>query len=63
MPRNRKKKKIIGIDRRRPINIDLVFFGAVAVYICVICYMGLTSTHIAGYEVNKGTLAANHTYT
>ena len=63
MPRNRKKKKIIGIDRRRPINIDLVFFGAVAVYICVICYMGLTSTHIAGYEVNEGALAANHTYT
>ena len=63
MPGNRRRKKIVRVNSHRPINIDLVFFGAVAVYICVICYMGLTSTHIAGYEVNKGTLAANHTYT
>ena len=63
MSGNRRRKKIVRVNSRRPINIDLVFFGAVAVYICVICYMGLTSTHIAGYEVNKGTLAANHTYT
>ncbi len=63
MPGNRRRKKIVRVNSRRPINIDLVFFGAVAVYICVICYMGLTSTHIAGYEINKGTLAANHTYT
>ncbi len=62
MPGNRRRKKIVRVNSRRPINIDLVFFGAVAVYICVICYMGLTSTHIAGYEVNKGTLAANHIY-
>lgn len=63
MSGNRRRKKIVRVNSRRPINIDLVFFGAVAVYICVICYMGLTSTHIAGYEVNKGTLAANHIYT
>ena len=63
MSGNRRRKKIVRVNSHRPINIDLVFFGAVAVYICVICYMGLTSTHIAGYEVNKGTLAANHIYT
>ncbi len=59
----RRRKKVISVRRRRPINIDRVFFGAVAVYICVICYMGLNSTHIAGYEVQAGTLAVNHTYT
>lgn len=63
MPQRRKKKKIVNIRKKRPINIDMVFFGAVAVYMCVICYMGMSSVHIAGYEVNAGTLAADHTYT
>ncbi len=63
MSPRRRRKKVVSVRRKRPINIDLVFFGAVAVYICVICYMGLTSEHIAGYEVQTGTLSANHTYT
>lgn len=63
MAQRRKKKKVVSVRRKRPINIDIVFFGAVAVYIFVICYMGMSSTHIAGYEVNAGTLAVNHTYT
>ncbi len=63
MAANQKRKKVINVRSRRPINIDKVFFGAVAVYICVVCYMGLTSEHIAGYEVEAGTLTENHTYT
>lgn len=63
MAQRHRKKKIVSVRRKRPINIDKVFFGAVAVYICVICYMGMSSTHIAGYEVNEGTLSVNHTYT
>ena len=62
MPRRRRKRKVVRVNSRRPINIDKVFFGAVAVYMCVICYMALTSVHIAGYEVQAGTLAVNHTY-
>lgn len=63
MAQRRRKRKVVSVRARRPINIDLVFFGAVAVYICVICYMGMSSVHIAGYEVNVGTLSVNHTYT
>lgn len=63
MAQRRRQRKVVSVRRKRPINIDLFFFGAVAVYICVICYMGLSSTHIAGYEVNAGTLAVNHIYT
>ena len=48
MPRRRRKRKVVRVNSRRPINIDKVFFGAVAVYMCVICYMALTSVHIAG---------------
>lgn len=49
MPRRRRKRKVVRVNSRRPINIDKLFFGAVAVYMCVICYMALTSVHIAGY--------------
>lgn len=63
MAQRRRRSKVVSVRRKRPINIDLVFFGAVAVYICVICYMGMNSEHIAGYEVNPGSLSVNHTYT
>lgn len=63
MAGRRKRSKIVSVRRKRPINIDLVFFGAVAVYICVVCYMGMSTEHIAGYEVSAGSLAVNHTYT
>lgn len=63
MAKRRKKRKVVSVRSKRPINIDRVFFSAVAIYIFVICYMGMSSVHIAGYEVNAGTLAVNHTYT
>lgn len=63
MSGRRKKSKVVSMRRKRPINIDLVFFGAVALYICVICYMAMNTEHIAGYEVNAGSLSVNHTYT
>ncbi len=63
MAQRRRRSKIVSVRGKRPINIDIVFFGAVAVYICVICYMAMSSEHIAGYEVNTGSLSVNHTYT
>lgn len=57
-------KKIVTVNSRRPINIDQVFFGAVSCLpFVLICYMGLTTTHVSGYEVNTGTLSVNHSYT
>ncbi len=52
MAGRRRRGKVVNMRKKRPINIDLVFFGAVAVYICVICYMAMSTEHIAGYEVN-----------
>lgn len=63
MAGRRRNSKVVNMRGKRPINIDLVFFGAVAVYICVICYMAMKTEHIAGYEVNAGSLSVNHTYT
>ena len=48
MAQRRRRSKIVSVRGKRPINIDIVFFGAGAVYICVICYMAMSSEHIAG---------------
>ena len=57
----KKKKKIVRY--RRPINIGVVFFGFLAVYLIVCVYLFFTSSHISGYEVIAGNLATDHHYT
>ncbi len=56
-------KKKNTIPYRRPINIGVVFFGFVAVYLVICVYMFLTSSHISGYEVLAGSLTSNDHYT
>ena len=62
MADTRKKNKKI-IKYRRPINIGVVFFGFIAVYLIICVYMFFTSTHISGYEVIAGNLATDYHYT
>ena len=62
MADSRKKNKKI-IKYRRPLNIGVVFFGFIAVYLIVCVYMFFNSTHISGYEVIAGNLAADYHYT
>jgi hypothetical protein len=59
---SRKKNKKV-IKYRRPMNIGVVFFGFIAVYLIVCVYMFFNSTHISGYEVIAGNLAADYHYT
>ena len=62
MADSRKKNKKI-IKYRRPMNIGVVFFGFIAVYLIVCVYLFFTSTHISGYEVMAGNLATDYHYT
>lgn len=57
----KKNRKVI--KYRRPMNIGVVFFGFIAVYLIVCVYMFFTSTHISGYEVIAGNLATDYHYT
>ena len=57
----RKQNKVVKI--RRPINIGVVFFGFIAVYLMVCVYLFFTSSHISGYEVLAGTLTSENHYT
>ncbi|MEH2953244.1 HlyD family efflux transporter periplasmic adaptor subunit [Candidatus Merdisoma sp. JLR.KK011] len=62
MAGSRKKNKKV-IKYRRPMNIGVVFFGFIAVYLIVCVYTFFNSTHISGYEVIAGNLAADYHYT
>nr|MCR5357774.1 hypothetical protein [Lachnospiraceae bacterium] len=59
--RNGKKTK----KYRPPININLglIIFGIIFVYIVIVVVSYFKSEHIAPYEVTMGSLAVNNTYT
>lgn len=50
---------------RKPININLgvIFFGVIFVYISICVVMYLTSDHVAGYQVKTGSLFVDNVYT
>lgn len=63
-----KSKKTNSKDKitkyRKPLNINLglIIFGSVFVYIIILIFLYFTSSHITGYEVKMGSLAVNNTY-
>ncbi len=61
--RKRRNTKITKYRRPLHINIGVVVFGAIFVYIVVSIILYLTSPHITPYEVRQGQLTKNNTYT
>lgn len=49
---------------RRPLNLNigLIIFAVIFVYIIICVFMYFTSNHIVGYEVKSGYLSSNNTY-
>jgi len=49
---------------RKPLNINLgmIIFGCIIIYILFCVYMYFTSEHITGYEVKAGSLSENNIY-
>ncbi len=49
---------------RKPLNINLgmVIFSCISVYIVICVILYLTSSHIIGYEVKTGSLSVNNVY-
>lgn len=65
MPERREHKNKKVKKYRPPININLglIIFGAIFVYLIIVVVTYLKSEHIAPYEVTLGSLAVNNTYT
>lgn len=55
-------EKIVKYKRPFSLNLGILIFGVIFIYIIFILYSYATSKHIAGYEVKEGSLAVNNTY-
>lgn len=58
-----KNKKIVRYRRPFRINIGLIIFGIIFIYIMFYVYSYFTTTHTSVYEVVHGTIAVNNSYT
>ncbi len=52
------------IKHRKPLNINIgmIIFGIIFIYIIICVYMYITSKHIVGYEVTTGSLSISNIY-
>lgn len=56
------KQKIIRMDRFHGINIGILVFVIIMIYVVFNIFSYLTSNPVAEYEVGQGTIATNHIY-
>lgn len=56
------RKKIVKYRKPLDINIGVVIFGIIFIYLIFNIFSYLTTEHIAVYEVGQGTIAENNTY-
>lgn len=63
MAGKRKPAKITKYRRPLNINIGMIIFGIIFIYIIICVYIYFTSKHIIGYEVSTGSLSVSNVYT
>lgn len=61
-PNLKKETNIIKYRKPFSINIGLVIFAIIFIYVVFNVYLYFTETHISPYEVEYGTMAANNIY-
>lgn len=58
-----KNKKIVRYRKPFHLNIGVIIFGIIFIYMMFYVFTYFTSTHTSVYEVVQGTIAINNTYT
>lgn len=58
----KKNKKVVRYRKPIKINIGIIIFGIILIYIIFNIFSYVTRKHISVYEVQQGTIATNHTY-
>lgn len=57
-----RKKKVAKYRKPFHINIGVIIFAAIFIYMIICLYLYMTDTHISAYEVKAGNLAVDNTY-
>ncbi|MBQ9990587.1 MAG: hypothetical protein IJP31_06565 [Lachnospiraceae bacterium] len=60
---NRDSGKIRQYKKPLNINLGMIFFGVILVYIIICVFMYFTTKHVAGYQVKTGSLYVENIYT
>lgn len=58
----KKNGKVVKYRRPLKINIGMIVFGIILLYLIFNIFFYLTKKHISVYEVQQGTIVTNHTY-
>ena len=58
----KKNKKVVRYRKPLHINIGVIVFGIILIYLVFNLFFYFTKKHISVYEVNQGTIATKHTY-
>ena len=61
--KNTKSAKIEKFKKPLNINLGMVFFGVIFVYLLVCVFLYFTTKHVAGYQVKTGSLFVDNVYT
>ncbi|MCI8894261.1 MAG: hypothetical protein HFI41_06330, partial [Lachnospiraceae bacterium] len=61
MARNR-NRKVVRYRKPFQINIEIVIFCLIFIYLLYFIYQYMTDTHISAYEVTQGSIAQNTTF-
>lgn len=63
MTENKQEENIIKYRKRKHLNIGLVIFGIIFVYLIATIIMYITAPHITVYEVRQGSILKDNAYT
>lgn len=58
----KERKKVVSYKKPFQINIGLIIFIIIFIYLLYNVYIYMTATHISVYEVEQGTMAENNVY-
>lgn len=61
--RKKKPQRIVKYKKPMNFNLGMLVFGMIAIYVCAYIFMYTQKEHVVIYEVKKGSLAKNNSYT
>lgn len=61
--KNKENPKIVKFQKKRQLNIGIIIFGIIFIYLIATVVMYITAPHITVYEVRQGSILKDYAYT
>ena len=63
MATNEKESNILEFKKKKQLNIGIIIFGIIFIYLIATIIMYVTAPHITVYEVRQGSILKDNAYT